>query len=153
MLSSDNPLKVIAIYIVRIGQWGFELPCFSCHFNVSHQNRIVLKTLTFIRQPLILNRCLQNTLRSDYLIKRFDSLQISHRGRFGVLSPKFHFSSYCYPLGLKLCYWSLPSNWPCGLKCLHLIEINGTKYLSTPHIFVKMHHFWCHWLFYGKHMH
>src|SRR6218665_1214804 len=53
-----------------------------------HKTRIVLKTLTIILQPLILNRYLPKTFRSDHLIKRVDSLHILHRGLFGALSPK-----------------------------------------------------------------
>jgi len=34
----------------------------------------------------------------------------------GFWAPTFHFLSYCFSLGLKLCHWNFPSNWPCDLK-------------------------------------
>src|SRR6218665_1925025 len=100
----------------------------------SHQTRIVLKILTFILQPLILNRYLPKTFRSDHLIKRIDSLHISHRDLFGALSPQnFIIHLNVIPLDSNFAVERYLQN---GLKFLHLIKITGAKYLTTPP------HFW-----------
>src|SRR6218665_895031 len=107
----------------------------------SHQTITVLKTLTFKLQPLILNRCLPNTFRSDHLFKSLDSLYISRRGRFGVFSPHISFFILMFFLWTSIVLLKLPFKLVMRCKILHLIEMTGGKYLSAPHIFVKMRHF------------
>jgi len=154
MLRSNNPIKVIAVYKFRIGQWGVWTPCIICHLNVSPSDQNCSKTITFILQPRILNRYLPNKFRSDHLIKRAGSVHISHRARFGVLSPEALFLiSMLSPWAqivllnltfkLALRFKIIPSNWN-----------NWSEIFEyTPTFFVKMHHFWCHWRFYGKPIH
>ena len=121
-LRSNNPIKSYSN--LHISHWlvGVWAPYSICHVYVLHQTRIALKTLPFILQSLILNRYLPKTFRSDHLIKRFDSLHISHRNRFGVLSPKTSFFILMLSprthivllnLAIKLALWLkvFASNW------------------------------------------
>src|SRR6218665_3388352 len=81
------PTKVRAVYIFRLGGWGYEPHASFVIGMCSQQTRIVLKTLTLKLQPVILNLYLRNTFRSDHLVKNFASLYILHRGGFGILAP------------------------------------------------------------------
>src|SRR6218665_1802197 len=94
MLRSYDPIK--SYNSLQISHWSLGAglnPCIICHLNVSPSDQNCSKTITFILQPLVLNRYLLNTFRSDHLIKRahVDSVHISHRARFGVLSPQTSF--------------------------------------------------------------
>jgi len=85
MLRSDNPIKHYrSLYISHrwVGVLNHHASFVILLFP--HQTKIVLNTLTFKLQPLILNLWLPNTFRSDHLIKSFVILHISHSGRFGV---------------------------------------------------------------------
>ena len=93
-----------------------------------HQTRIVLKTLSFKLQPLILNRCLPNTFRSDQFRQSIDS----HRGQFGVLSPHISFFILLFFFGTQIVPLKLPFKLALRFKILHLIEMTGAKYLSIP---------------------
>jgi len=81
------PPEVRAVYIFWLGGWGYEPHASFVIWMSSQQTRIVLKTLTFKLQPMILNWYLRNTFRSDHLVKNVASLYISHRGGFGILAP------------------------------------------------------------------
>src|SRR6218665_1586194 len=96
MLRSYDPIK--SYNSLQISHWSLGAglnPCIICHLNVSPSDQNCSKTITFLLQPLILNRYLPNTFRSDHLIKRVDSVHtctcISHRARFGDLSPQTSF--------------------------------------------------------------
>ena len=77
------PPEVRAVYIFWLGGWGYEPHASFVIWMSSQQTRIVLKTLTFKLQPMILNWYLRNTFRSDHLVKNVASLYISHRGGLG----------------------------------------------------------------------
>ena len=90
MLRSDNPVKNYRSLHISVRWVGVLNPHASFVISMfSHQTRIVLKTLTFKLQSLIMNRYFWNTFRSDHSLKSVDSLYILHRGWFGILSPHF----------------------------------------------------------------
>src|SRR6218665_3314890 len=62
----------------------------------------------------------------------FDSLYISHRGQFGVLSPHISFFILIFSLGTIIVPLKLPFKLALRFKMLHLIEMTGAKYLSIP---------------------
>jgi len=65
-------------------------------------------------------------------IKSFDSLYISHRGQFGVLSPQISFFILMFILWTQIVPMKLPFKLVQRFKILRLIEMTGAKYLSTP---------------------
>jgi len=106
---------------------------FSC------QTKIVLKTITFKLQPLILNRCLPNMFRSDHLSKTYNSFTVY----IFCMEASGSFEPPCFICYLNGYPWAqivllnLPFKLALQFKLLHLNEMIWGKMLNTP-IFVKM---------------
>src|SRR6218665_1845971 len=152
MLRSNDPIKSYSS--LQISHWplGGGEPHASfviLMFPPSDQN--CSKIITFILQPLILNRYLPNTFRSVHLIKRVESIHISHRARFGVLSPKTSFFTLMLSPWTQIVLLNLTFKLALRFKIFASNLYNWSEIFEyTPTFFVKMRHFWHHsWFLWG----